>query len=201
MTLTAVASHPARLRRPCWLLAATLAATSALPPTAWAAPPQPKVETLGVYSNVRITGSGDDPHAEGYDCELYRENGQVFGLFYSSQGMVGDTPRGRLQDVRYDPVKRTLFFRAKLTLGQEINRDTGPDGRPSRDLFEFDGTLDGKRLSGSLTHRDGYRPNEPGERETVTLKLDRERSAQAREFAPASRKAWQAEDLPMGPQW
>ncbi|QWF15325.1 hypothetical protein [Lysobacter capsici] len=172
----------------------------ALPLATHAEPPQTKVETLGVYSNVRITG-GDDPHAEGYDCELYRENGQLFGLFYSSQGMVGDTPRGRLQDVRYDPAKRTLFFRAKLTLGQEISRDTGPDGRPSRDLFEFDGTLDAQRLSGTLTHRDGYRPAEPGERKTVSLKLDRERSAQAREFAPASRKAWQAEDLPMGPQW
>ncbi|MBW8809547.1 MAG: hypothetical protein JF591_12075, partial [Lysobacter sp.] len=100
----------------------------ALPLATHAEPPQTKVETLGVYSNVRITGGGDDPHAEGYDCELYRENGQLFGLFHSSQGMVGDTPRGRLQDVRYDPAKRTLFFRAKLTLGQEISRDTGPDG-------------------------------------------------------------------------
>lgn len=196
MIVFAAIPHPPRRLLP-WLLAATLA----LPLTTQAAPPQPSVETLGVYSNVRITGSGEDPHAEGYDCELYRENGQVFGLFYSSQGMVGDTPRGRLQDVRYDPAKRTLFFRAKLTLGQEISRDTGPDGRPSRDLFEFDGTLDAKRLSGTVTHRDGYHPAEPGERETVSLKLDRERSAQARELAPASRKAWEAEDLPMGPQW
>lgn len=196
---TAVAPRPLQRLRP-WLLAATLA----LPLTTWAVPPQPGVETLGVYSNVRITGSDDDPHAEGYDCELYRENGHVFGLFYSSQGMVGDTPRGRLQDVRYDPAKRTLFFRAKLTLGQEISQDTGPDGRPSRDLFEFDGTLDAKRLSGTLTHRDGYRPaerGERGERETVILKLDRERSAQARELAPTSRNVWQAEALPMGPQW
>jgi hypothetical protein len=196
-----VIAAPLRRLRP-WLIASALA----LPLTAWAAPPQSRVEaagveTLGIYSNVRITGSDDDPHAEGYDCELYRENGQVFGLFYSSQGMVGDTPRGRLQDVRYDPAKRRLFFRAKLTLGQEITRDTGSDGRPSRDLFEFDGTLDAKRLSGTLTHRDGHRPAEPGERETVSLKLDRERSAQAREFAPSNRKAWQAEDLPMGPQW
>lgn len=178
-----------------------VAASALLPLAAWATPPQAKVETLGVYSNLRITHGGEDPHAEGYECELYRQDGQLFGLFYSAQGMVGDTPRGRLQDLRYDAAHGTLFFRAKLTTGREYSRDSGPDGRPSRDLFEFDGTLSAHQLRGTVTRRDGYRPGEAGERETVTLKLDRERSAQARESAPANRQVWQAEDLPMGPQW
>lgn len=204
--MTALRSASPRRLRPAlccilaaaWLSLAAAAATS-LPASPPASAPA-RVETLGVYSNVRVSG-GEDPHAEGYDCELYRENGELFGLFYSSQGMVGDTPRGRLQDLRYDPADGRLRFRARLTLGVEHSRDTGPDGRPSRDLFEFDGRLDGTRLSGSLTRRDGYHPERPGETQKVTLKLDRARSADARELAPASRAAWQAEPVPMGPQW
>lgn len=193
---------PSPLFRPTRRRLLAVAACALLPLTnAWATPPQTAVETLGVYSNVRITHGGEDPHAEGYECELYRQDGQLFGLFYSSQGMVGDTPRGRLRDLRYDAASGKLFFRAKLTTGREYSRDSGPDGRPSRDLFEFDGTLAAKQLRGNLTRRDGYRPGEPGERETVTLKLDRERSAQARESAPVSHRRWQAEELPMGPQW
>lgn len=178
------------------------------PPLAVAAPPSAgaadaarnAVETVGVYSNVRI-GHSEDPHAYGYDVELYRENGALFGLLYSSQGLVGDTPRGRLQDVRFDAANGTLFFRAKLTTGREYSQDSGPDGRPSRDLYEFDGRLSAKTLSGALLHRNGYRPSDAGERETVTLKLDAQRTRDARELAPASRAAWQAEPLLHGPQW
>lgn len=115
--------------------------------------------------------------------------------------MVGDTPRGRLQDMRYDAASGALFFRAKLTVGREYSRDSGDDGRPSRDLFEFDGRLSAKTLSGALLHRDGYRPQDAGERQTVTLKLDPRHSRDARERAPASRAAWQSEPLPNGPQW
>lgn len=158
------------------------------------------VETVGVYSNVRIS-HGEDPHAYGYDVELYRHDGALFGLFYSSQGMVGDTPRGRLQEVRYDAASGKLFFRAKLTVGREYGKDSGDDGRPSRDLFEFDGKLGAKSLSGVVLHRNGYRPQDAGERETVTLKLDPQRTRDARELAPASLAAWLAEPVPNGPQW
>ncbi|QQP99690.1 hypothetical protein [Lysobacter enzymogenes] len=181
-------------------LALALAATPSLAARAPAAAAQAAVETVGVYSNVRVSG-GEDPHAEGYDVELYRENGVLFGLFYSSQGMVGDTPRGRLQDVRYDAASGKLSFRAKLTIGQEFSKDSGPDGRPSRDLFEFDGTLGAKTLSGALLHRSGYAPSETGERQMVTLKRDAQRSRDAGELAPASRAQWLAEPVPNGPQW
>jgi len=185
------------------ILAVSLAFAAAAPRVAAAdaaAVRSVAVETVGVYSNVRI-GHGEDPHAYGYDVELYRENGALFGLFYSSQGIVGDTPRGRLQDVRYDAASGKLFFRAKLTIGQEYSKDSGPDGRPSRDLFEFDGRLSAKTLSGALLHRNGYRPQEVDEREMVTLKLDPQRTRDAREFAPARRAAWEAEPVPNGPEW
>lgn len=180
------------------LCASPLAAAASPPPAAGAA--RAAVETVGVYSDVRIV-HGEDPHAYGYQVELYRENGALFGLFHSSQGLAGDTPRGRLQDIRYDAASGKLSFRAKLTTGQEYSRDAGPDGRPSRDLYEFDGRLDAKALNGVLVHRDGYRPQQAGERETVRLKFDAQRSRDAREFAPASRAAWLAEPVPNGPQW
>lgn len=156
------------------------------------------VERVGVYSNVEA-GQGEDPHAYGYVCELYRQGERLFGLLYVHQGMVGDTPRGRLQEIRYDPASGALSFRAKLTLGREITQETDLDGRPSRDLFEFEGRLQGKRLSGSLRHRDGYHPEREGERERVVLQ--RSRSEDLEEPVPASRAAWEAEPLFNGPQW
>lgn len=165
-----------------------------------AAPAAAAVETVGIYSNVRISHS-EDPHAYGYEVELYRENGQLFGLFYSAQGLAGDTPRGRLQDLRYDAASGKLSFRAKLTVGREYSRESGDDGRPSRDLFEFDGRLSAKALSGEVVHRDGYHPEQPGEREKIKLALDPRRTRDARELAPASRVAWAAEPLANGPEW
>ncbi|MBN7136977.1 hypothetical protein A7A76_19745 [Lysobacter enzymogenes] len=183
--------------------ALSLAFAAATPPAAAAeaaATRSNAVETVGVYSNVRI-GHSEDPHAYGYDVELYRHNGALFGLFYSSQGLAGDTPRGRLQDVRFDAASGKLSFRAKLTVGREYSKDSGDDGRPSRDLFEFDGRLSAKSLAGTVLHRSGYRPQEVDERETVKLKLDPQRTRDAREFAPASRAAWEAEPVPNGPEW
>jgi hypothetical protein len=185
------------------ILALSLAFAAAAPSAGAADAPAVRsnaVETVGIYSNVRISHS-EDPHAYGYDVELYRQNGALFGLLYSSQGMVGDTPRGRLQDVRFDAASGKLSFRAKLTIGREYSKDSGDDGRPSRDLFEFDGRLSAKTLSGALLHRNGYRPQEVDEREMVTLKLDPQRTRDARELAPASRAAWEAEPLLYGPQW
>lgn len=176
---------------------AAFASASAAPA---AAPAAATVETVGFYSNVRISHS-EDPHAYGYSVELYRQNGELFGLFYCAQGLDGDTPRGRLQDLRYDAASGRLFFRAKLTVGREYSRDSGDDGRPSRDLFEFDGRLSAKALVGEVLHRDGYRPREPGERERVKLTLDPRRTRDARESAPAGRAAWMAEPLANGPQW
>ncbi|QWP76016.1 hypothetical protein J5226_20820 [Lysobacter sp. K5869] len=185
-------------------LALAFALTAAAPTLAFAAtaaaPAHAAVETVGEYSNVRVSHS-EDPHAYGYTVELYRQNGELFGLLYSDQGLVGDTPRGRLQDLRYDPASGALSFRAKLTLGREYGRESGPDGRPSRDLFRFDGRLSGKLLSGTLEHRDGYKPDAPGEREKVALKFDAQATRDLRELAPASRAAWQAEELPFGPEW
>ncbi|QQP96409.1 hypothetical protein [Lysobacter enzymogenes] len=179
-----------------WLCFAWSAAAAPAP----AAAPASAVEAVGHYSDVRI-GHSEDPHAYGYSVELYRQNGALFGLFYSAQGLDGDTPRGRLQDLRYDAASGALSFRAKLTIGQEYSRDSGPDGRPSRDLFRFDGRLSGKSLSGDLEHRSGYRPDAPGERAKVTLKFDARATRNLRESAPTSRAAWEAEELPFGPQW
>ena len=177
--------------------AALAASPKSMPPTNAAA----KVEVLGVYSNIQLSTTAEDTHALGYKIELYKQGDLIFGLFFSAQGLDGDTPRGRLQDVRYEAAKGHLSFRAKLTLGLEITQETPPDGRPSRDLFEFEGTWKPTEVRGLLTKKDGYHPERPGKAETISLKLDTTATKSRRELTPSSFEEWSKEDLFFGPQW
>jgi hypothetical protein len=106
---------------------------------AFAQAPRP-ITFVGEFSNMRYT----EEHAYGYSVQLWREGAAVFGLFLASEGLAGDTPTGLLDDLKYDPRSGKLSFNAKLTMGVDARQ------QPSHDLFEFDGTLSARAVSGVL---------------------------------------------------
>ena len=109
--------------------------------SALAQAPRP-ITFVGEFSNMRYT----EEHAYGYTVQLWREGTAVFGLFLASEGLAGDTPTGLLDDLKYDPRSGQLSFKAKLTMGLDARN------QPSHDLFEFDGKMSARAVSGVLKH-------------------------------------------------
>lgn len=114
----------------------------------------PSAQHLGFFSNQRTVGSSEDPHAEGYALDLYREGERIFGNFCISTGI--ETPCGIIDDAKIKLSTGAISFRAKLSTGTEFTRDSGSRGRPSRDIFEFVGTISSNALKGRITHRSDY---------------------------------------------
>jgi hypothetical protein len=81
----------------------------------------------------------------------------VFGFLEASEGLAGDTPIGELQEVQFEPRSSALSFKAKLTIGVAFVEPGRP--QPSRDMFEFRGTLERAALVGTLKHWDMLRQN------------------------------------------
>lgn len=132
-----------------WLVLAAIffvGASSAAAPTI--------TQHLGSFSNQRTVGSTDDPHTEGYSLDLYREGKRIFGKLCVSTGI--ETPCGIIDNAQIIPSTSAIRFRAKLSTGTEFSRSSGPQGRPSRDLFEFAGTIGTRAVKGRLVHRSGY---------------------------------------------
>lgn len=128
-----------------------------------------KVEYLGTYSN-QTHSHDEDPHFEGYILDLFREGDVVFGRFFFATGI--EVPFVQIQDVVLNSNNHHLFFRAKMSLAREgwpRGKSTG-EGRPTRDLIEFNGTITEVAVTGTLTRKDGYDPHLPGQSEFVTLK-------------------------------
>ena len=123
------------------------------------------INVIGEFSNMRVT----EEHAYGYALQLWRDGNSVVGLLFVSEGLQGDTPTGILENVKFDPRTGALSFTAKLTTGLALL----PGGRqePTRDLFEFSGSLGPADLSGSFTRSDMLRPTVPVSRERVQLKM------------------------------
>ena len=122
------------------------------------------IQKVGVFSNIRYT----EEHAYGYSVELWKTPGCVFGLFLSAYGLAGDTPTGLLERVIFDEKTGALSFRARLTTGSFSNREHS--NVPSRDIFEFSGTLAASALSGSVRRSNALTPNESPTTEQVELK-------------------------------
>ena len=125
---------------------------------------------IGAFSNMRYTAE----HAYGYRAELWREQNRVFGFFLWSEGLMGDTPTGLLEDVRYDPRTGSLSFSAKLTTGLFSNQNFSRV--PSRDLLRFRGTLKGRHLRGTLEISNALTPEDAPKREKIELTLSKKES-------------------------
>ena len=125
---------------------------------------------VGAFSNMRYTAE----HAYGYTAELWREQNRIFGFFLSSQGLIGDTPTGLLEDVRYDQRTGELTFQARLTTGLFSNREFHMV--PSRDVFRFKGMLKARHLIGTLEIANALTPTEAPRREKIKLTLSEKES-------------------------
>jgi hypothetical protein len=143
-----------------------------------------------------------EEHAYGYTVELWRAGDCLVGFLSASEGLIGDTPTGLLQETHYDPKGGKLSFTAKLSIGMTTVR--GREGMErSRDLFRFDGTLKGDRVVGVLTHSCHNDSTRAPQSEKVTLlKLEQDRSP---DDEPKTYGAWQEHWKPMlarlGPRW
>jgi hypothetical protein len=125
---------------------------------------------IGAFSNMRY----DAGHAFGYTAQLWREQNRIFGFLLSSEGLMGDTPTGLLEDVRYHPRTGELTFRARLTTGLFSNRQFNMV--PSRDVFRFKGVLKGSHMIGTLEIANALTPTEVPRREKIKLKISEKES-------------------------
>jgi len=119
---------------------------------------------IGSYSDMRFT----EEHQYGSEVQLWKEGTDLFGLFSYAEGLMGDTPIGLLEDVKYDPASGTIAFRSRLTTGQHFCKVH--NNVPSRDVFFFQGTLTNSSLTGVLKRSDALHPENPAREEKVSLK-------------------------------
>lgn len=124
------------------------------------------VVTLGSFSNQRQSIS-DDPHIEGYSLTLYREGEIIFGRFCWATGI--EVPCAPVQKAVIDRAGN-LTFETKLSIGQEISKDTGPQGRSAYRLITFRGKIRKNSIPGVVSIKNAYALNTSAETERVTLK-------------------------------
>jgi hypothetical protein len=141
---------------------------------------------LGSFSNQQYSTS-EDPHVEGYGLTLYRQGSIVFGRFCWATGI--EIPCVPIQSAMIDNA-RLLSFRAKLSIGQEITKETGPRGRPAYRLVEFRGNLGKNLISGVVSIKSLYSPLAPAEIERVKL-----RRVPLADSPVASYQEWAADPL------
>ena len=126
--------------------------------------PNAPVTVVGQFSNMRFT----EEHAYGYSVQLWRQGNTIFGLFEATEGLIGDTPAGLLEDVKFDPLAGKLSFKARLSMGVAL---LGPGKQVrSRDLFEFQGTLGKTTLVGTLKRSDMLQPKVPPQVRQIRLR-------------------------------
>lgn len=145
-----------------------------------------KIVLLGHFDNM-VSSDGEDPHlVSGYRLDLYRQGQAVFGNIAVATGS-GEPVQAPLREVRYDEQKRTLAFEAKYSDGTEYNQDSGADGRESRVVLRFSGTLTANALQGQFQRIDAWHPKDEGEitRQNIAREKD--------DSVPDSLAAWQAD--------
>lgn len=163
--------------------------------------PAPKkelpVKVLGTFMCVKSNGE----HAYGYSVELWQQGARIFGLISAHDGLIGDPPTGLLENVRFEPRTKKFSFRAKLTLGMFFSEKY--DNVPSRDVFEFEGTLTAARLAGTLSVTNELCADKCPEKKKINLPRSKEWSSLLSPFKTyAEWKADADETLKrLGPEW
>jgi hypothetical protein len=115
--------------------------------------------------------------------------------------LIGDTPTGLLEDVAFDPKTGRLTFRARLSTGSTFNGNNGQV--PTRDVYRFNGTLRGQKLTGVLEHTDASDRAAAGTKKNVSLR--RSKSASGSMIKARSYEEWKKEADEIlklrGPKW
>ena len=157
----------------------------------------PGPDRLGAWSSVSV-GKGEDPHASGIELEMWKKGGQLFGFMSEYNGPAADPPVGKLESIRWDEKSGAISFTSKLSVGV----DPAPEGSawvPSKNLYEFNGAIGSKGLTGTLRRKfvndDG---SSTAYDEDVTLAPKR---ASADESFEGWTKRWNEALKARGPKW
>jgi hypothetical protein len=172
-------------------------AVAAQKPLAPAAKKELPVKVFGIFMRIKSNGE----HAYGYSVELWQQGAKIYGLISAHDGLIGDPPTGLLENVKFDPKTKKFSFRAKLTLGMVFSKEY--DNVPSRDVFEFQGTLTKMRLAGTLSTTNELCPDKCPEKKKINLPRSRVWDSAIRGFKTyAEWKADADETLKsLGPEW
>lgn len=106
---------------------------------------------LGAWSGVTVSET-EDPHASGFQVELWEHAGDVVGVLMLYVGPVADPPIGELEEVEFDRKTGELTFKARLSIGAIRGEEPG-SWVPSHDLYAFEGRVEKKALTGDLIQR------------------------------------------------
>ena len=118
------------------------------------------VKLLGHFTNFQWTND-EDPHLEsGFSVNLFRCQKNLFGEVSVANGSL-EPSGGRLYDILFDARTGKLSFKAKYSDGEELSRATGPQGRETRKILSFSGTLSKRLLKGVFVIQDGYNDEPP----------------------------------------
>ena len=155
------------------------------------------IKRLGAFSNMRFTRE----HQYGYRVELWQEKDRLFGLLLVSEGLAGDTPTGLLEDVVFDPKTGKLTFRARLSTGSTFNKNN--EQVPTRDVYRFNGTLRGQKLTGLLEHTDALVQSAAGTKTNVSLRRSKGESGSMIEAKSYDEWRKEADEILKfrGPKW
>lgn len=163
--------------------------------------PEPKTElpvtALGTFMRIRSDGE----HAYGYDVQLWKQGDQIYGLISAHAGLIGDPPTGLLENVRFDPKTKKFSFKAKLTLGMFFSKDY--DNVPSRDVFEFEGTLTTARLAGTLSMTNELCADKCPGKKKINLPRSKQWSSMMTRFKTFAQWQEDADETlkRLGPEW
>jgi len=116
---------------------------------------QSQTKLIGHFTNMVADGS-DDPHfVSGYNLHLYTKDDHVFGTIAVAIG-TGEPIAAELQDAFFSPATKKLSFRAEYSDGWEHSKEIGAQGRESRRILMFSGTVTTTRVVGQIVTRDRY---------------------------------------------
>jgi hypothetical protein len=156
-------------------------------------------EYFGAWEDVTVSKS-EDPHADGYSLELWKDNGRLVGFLTEFVGPVADPPMGLLQEVTFDAASGRVSFSVKLSLGV-TNLPGQKEFVPTRDLYVFAGTLGDQEVRGSLEQQDHLTNRAAIKRNVLWKRTKREDSF----WAGKTVAEWQNFYAPIlnarGPKW
>ena len=113
----------------------------------------PEVVLIGHYSNM-VQSRSEEPHfVSGYNVDLYAKKHRAFGTIAVAIGSE-DPAVADLKNVVFDDATKQLSFDAAYSDGRDYSKGTGPDGRESRKVLHFAGSVAVMRVAGVVTIRD-----------------------------------------------
>jgi hypothetical protein len=125
---------------------------------------EPNVRWLGEFSNLESDGE----HESGFSIALWNDREALIGILFAHSGLIGDPPRGFLEDVNYDRASGAITFEVRFLSGSM--RNSKNEWVRSKTHIKFKGSLSTEMLEGDLEEfwiRDG----EPRLFKAHTLKL------------------------------